>query len=142
MCYQVIKLPTIQTPLVNKFYNLHRARGRAARHDQIWVAKVGSSIIAACRIQPVESYWLIVGVLVAPKYRKQGIASALLAQATIQFRQENHDKPLYTFCYSHLILFYKALNFVEADATLPAALENRLQAYVRQKRDLVAMYYD
>ena len=42
-------LEPIKTPLVNKFYDKHNARGRASKADQVWVAYKETEI-ANCRL--------------------------------------------------------------------------------------------
>ncbi|KJY90845.1 N-acetyltransferase [Pseudoalteromonas piscicida] len=134
-------LPAIMTPLVNKFYDAHKARGRAAKHDKVWVVKERSDIIAACRFQPVDGNWLLVGVYVASQYRNQGIAKTLIKTAINQFRAQQPQQIIYTFAYCHLNDFYLALGFQSNSLELPPELASRLSSYLGQNRQLVAMYY-
>ncbi|MCG9758548.1 MULTISPECIES: GNAT family N-acetyltransferase [Pseudoalteromonas] len=139
--YKVELLPAIMTPLVNKFYDAHRVRGRAAKHDKVSVVKDGSEIIAACRLQPVDGNWLLVGVYVAPQRRNQGIAKTLIESAIKQFRSEQSRQIIYTFAYCHLSDFYLSLGFQRNSRELPPELASRLSSYLGQNRKLMAMYY-
>ncbi|USE70272.1 GNAT family N-acetyltransferase [Pseudoalteromonas maricaloris] len=134
-------LPAVMTPLVNKFYAANKARGRAAKHDKVWVAKNSNEIIAACRLQPVDGYWLLVGVYVASQYRKQGIAKKLIETVIAQFRSQQPQQIIYTFAYCHLHDFYSTLGFQSNSLELPPELASRLSSYLGQNRQLVAMYY-
>ncbi|AUJ69109.1 MULTISPECIES: GNAT family N-acetyltransferase [Pseudoalteromonas] len=139
--YSVELLPAIMTPLVNKFYDAQKARGRAAKHDNVWVVKDNSKIIAACRLQPVDGYWLLVGVYVAPQFRRKGVAKKLIESAVYHFRSVNPGQTVYTFAYRHLCHFYTALGFQNNSCQLPSELASRLSSYLGQNRQLVAMYY-
>ncbi|CAH9049459.1 hypothetical protein PSECIP111951_01327 [Pseudoalteromonas holothuriae] len=121
----------VATPLINKFYQQHRGRGRATKQDQNWVAK-DLYIIAACRVQNKEGLLLLSSVLVAPEFRNKGVARALLTQALC-----HQTGDVYTFAYRHLYSFYQRLNFVEC--LLPPALQPYFNSYIAQKRDIVAM---
>ncbi|TMP33361.1 GNAT family N-acetyltransferase [Pseudoalteromonas rubra] len=127
-------LPAIQTPLVNKFYQAHRARGRATRHDQNWVLK-STEIVAACRIQCVAGSDFLSTVLVDPKLRGKGFARQLLKAVLTQ-----QHTPLYTFAYRHLATFYAKLGFeVIPPEGLPLALADKYHNYVAQGRQILAM---
>jgi len=125
------QLNTIKTPLVNKFYAQHNARGRANRQDAVWVAYDGFDIIAACRMQNRDGYLFLSTVLVAPHWRKQGIASDLIKRAT-----SSQHGVVYTFAYENLIHFYQSIgfNFV---LTLPAPLRVLFKAY--EQRNIVPL---
>ena len=127
------RLEAIKTPLVNKFYDQHNARGRATKHDQVWVAYHDSTIVAACRIQNRSDYLFLSTVLVAPTKRRQGLAKQLLKYALAE--QSSH---VYTFAYAELTDFYKSIgfNFV---LTLPSPLDTLFAVY--QQRNIVAMQY-
>ncbi|MEJ6474018.1 GNAT family N-acetyltransferase [Pseudoalteromonas piscicida] len=139
--YLIERLPAIMTPLVNKFYDKHRARGRAAKHDHIWVAKYQHEIVAACRLQPVNGDWLLVGVYVVAQHRKQGIANRLIKTAIDQLYAAAPQSAVYTFAYDYLIDFYSSLGFSCESLELPNELAGRLASYLGQNRQLVAMYH-
>lgn len=127
-------LPAIQTPLVNKFYQTHKARGKATRQDQNWVLK-GPDIVAACRVQHVTGHCFLSTVLVAPEQRGKGFAKVLL-NAVLAHQQA----PLYTFAYRHLSAFYAGLGFAAIDPlALPQGLAEKYHTYVAQGRQILAM---
>ncbi|MCO7189703.1 MULTISPECIES: GNAT family N-acetyltransferase [unclassified Pseudoalteromonas] len=129
-------LPAIQTPLVNKFYQAHKARGKATRQDQNWVLK-STEIIAACRVQCVAGSDLLSTVLVVPEHRGKGLARQLLVAVLAQ-----QHTPLFTFAYRHLATFYAGLGFEEIEPEeLPQALAEKYHTYVAQGRKLQAMQY-
>lgn len=129
-------LPAIQTPLVNKFYQAHKARGKATRHDQNWVLK-STEIVAACRVQSVASSDFLSTVLVDPKLRGRGLARQLLLAVLAQ-----QYAPLYTFAYRHLAAFYAGLGFeVIQPEALPYALVDKYHIYVAQGRQILAMQF-
>ncbi|MCG7534694.1 GNAT family N-acetyltransferase [Pseudoalteromonas sp. OOF1S-7] len=129
-------LPALQTPLVNKFYQAHKARGKATRQDENWVLK-GTEIVAACRVQRIAGHHFLSTVLVAPEQRGKGCARALLdavlaAQSSV----------LYTFAYRHLRAFYEGLGFVMIEpVALPQGLAEKYHIYVAQGRQIQAMQY-
>jgi len=128
------QLPAIKTPLVNKFYNTHNARGRANKQDQLWVAYHGIDIIAACRIQHREGYLFLSTLLVAPAWRRQQIAQQLLR---IMLSEQQHK--VYTFSYRNVIALYQALGFV-VTANLPKVLDTLFNCY--KNRDVTAMTFE
>ncbi|TMP24030.1 N-acetyltransferase [Pseudoalteromonas rubra] len=129
-------LPAIQTPLVNKFYQAHKARGKATRQDQNWVLK-STEIVAACRVQCVASSDFLSTVLVDPKLRGRGLARQLLMAVLA-----SQHTPLYTFAYRHLATFYAGLGFEEIEPErLPQALTEKYHTYVAQGRQILAMQY-
>jgi N-acetylglutamate synthase-like GNAT family acetyltransferase len=125
------RLASIKTPLVNKFYALHNARGRANKQDEVWVAYDDFDIIAACRVQTREGTLFLSTVLVAPQWRNKGIASELIKRSV----SAQHDV-VYTFAYQNLIHFYQSIgfNFV---LTLPAPLMILFKAY--EQRNIIPL---
>ncbi|MDK2596422.1 GNAT family N-acetyltransferase [Pseudoalteromonas obscura] len=131
-CY---RLPEIQTPLVNKFYQANRVRGRATKQDTVWVTK-SSELIAACRVQNVEQYAFLSTVFVATAYRGQGVAKRLLLCAI------ESQECVYTFAYRTIAPLYSQLNFVEIDQlTLPTVLREKFVNYTNQGREIIAMCF-
>lgn len=127
------RFEAIKTPLVNKFYSQYNARGRATKHDQVWVAYYDFIIVAACRIQNRNDHLFLSTVLVAPTRRRQGLAKQLLKHALC-----SQSSLVYTFAYAELTDFYKSIgfNFV---LTLPSPLDTLFAVY--QQRNIVAMQY-
>ncbi|EAW27536.1 hypothetical protein ATW7_12106 [Alteromonadales bacterium TW-7] len=54
--YTTQLLDKVKTPLVNKFYKLHGASGRANKQDQVWVIYLDEQIVAACRVQHKSNF--------------------------------------------------------------------------------------
>lgn len=129
----VVRLDDIKLPLVNKFYNYHRARGRANKADQIWVVYAEAEIIAACRIQTIEASLFLSTLMVAPDWRGKGVASLLL-----QHCLEPQTQPVFSFVYQTLIDFYRQNGFNYA-LTLPTSLITLFDRY--RHRKVAAMQY-
>lgn len=127
------RLAAIKTPLVNKFYNTHNARGRANKQDQVWVAYHEYEIIGACRIQHRESHLFLSTLLVTPLWRGKKVAKQLL---TIALKAQS--QVVYTFAYHHLLDFYSGLGFAE-QRSLPVLLDTLYKSY--SNRNIVAMIY-
>ena len=140
MTLEITPLAVIKTPLVNKFYAEQGARGRAAKHDKVWVARAQGAIIGACRYRPVAGQWLLCGVYIDSKWRGQGVAKRLLSCAMVEFQQLLPGTTIYTFAYAHLQSFYCYLGFAQCEQLMPE-LQSLLSSYLGQKRQLVAMYY-
>lgn len=137
------QLDSVQLPLINKFYQAHKVRGRAKRSDQLWVAKSDSQIVAALRLTPSSknpdspgSFPLLCGVFVAEDFRHQSIASRLITKAVAS------ERITYTFAYRHLTLFYQSLGFSRvSQQQLSASLSGRFHTYTRQGRDIIPMCF-
>ena len=132
---EVVQLDTLRIPLVNKFYDRCRAKGRAKKHDTVWVVYYRSHIIAACRIQLLEDKLFLSTVMVDPEYRGLG-----LARFFIQNVLSDLEHPLFTFAYENLRHFYTSVGFVYVDS-LPSSLSSRFKQYQKQQGNLIAMYF-
>ncbi|KZN43715.1 GNAT family N-acetyltransferase [Pseudoalteromonas luteoviolacea] len=129
-------LPAIQTPLVNKFFQEHKVRGRATKQDQVWVIKQ-ADLVAACRVQNVDNDAFLSTVFVDSAYRGQGLAKMLVAHAI-----ENTEQCVYTFAYQDVTALYSKLEFESVDiVSLPSALQKKFASYIKQGRDIVPMCY-
>ncbi|MDK1287146.1 GNAT family N-acetyltransferase [Pseudoalteromonas sp. B95] len=128
-------MPAIQTPLVNKFYQANRVRGRATKQDAIWVVKA-PSIIAACRLQKIEQETFLSTVFVEQAYRGKGVAKQLLQSAI------KREPCVYTFAYQAVVPLYSKLNFIVIDEkVLPAKLRQMFASYTKQGREIIAMCF-
>lgn len=98
-----------------------------------WV--IGNAEIQAglCLTAVDDGYWLT-GLLVAPNYRRRGLAQRLVRNVI-----GHHAGTIWLFCSPELTSFYTLLGFVETES-LPPSLASRLQAYRRNKA-LVALYH-
>jgi len=126
-------LEPIKTPLVNKFYDKHKTRGRATKADQVWVAYKETEIIAACRVQNQAGLLFLSTLYVDEMWRGQKIASQLLA--TLIASQKG---TVFTFVYQNLIDFYLQNGFNYA-LTLPNSLQSLFEVYAH--RNVVAMHF-
>ncbi|MCQ8878152.1 GNAT family N-acetyltransferase [Pseudoalteromonas shioyasakiensis] len=128
---RVVRLDPIKTPLVNKFYDKHGARGRATKQDDVWVVYSAAEIIAACRIQNRDEHLFLSTLFVDSNWRAQGIAKRLLLALIAE-----QQKVIFTFAYQSLIDFYRSIgfNFV---LTLPPPISTLLKVY--QQRNVVAL---
>jgi len=128
---RIVCLEPIKTPLVNKFYNKYGARGRATKQDIIWVVYAELEMIAACRIQRRDGYLFLSTLLVAPRWRKQGIAKKLLLLLL-----SKQQEAVFTFAYQSLIDFYRSIGFNYV-LTLPLPISTLFRVYKR--RNIVAL---
>lgn len=131
--YTIECLDPIKTPLVNKFYNHHRVKGRANKQDQIWVTYFNWQIVAACRLQNKSEFLFLSTVYVAPAHRGKGVAKALLSTLL-----KTVNKQVYTFSYKHLVDLYYFIGFNEV-LTYTPALQVLFDVY--QHRNIVALEY-
>lgn len=132
---EVVQLDTLKIPLVNKFYDRCRAKGRAKKHDTVWVVYYRSQIIAACRIQFIDGEYFLSTVMVEPVYRGLGLARFFILNVLSDVKQ-----PLFTFAYADLSHFYTSVGFARVDS-LPTSLSSRLKQYQKQQGNLIAMCF-
>ena len=126
-------LAPIKKPLVKKFYDKHKTRGRATKADQVWVAYKETEIIAACRVQNQAGLLFLSTLYVDEVWRCQKIASQLLAAVTAA-----QKGTVFTFVYQNLIDFYLQNGFNYA-LTLPNSLQSLFEVYAHRK--VVAMHF-
>jgi len=130
--YQLI--PTIKSPLVNKYYKLHRVSGSAASHNIIMVARSGHDMVGVAQLAPIDKLWFLTGVHVDENQRGLGIASELVKQLCAQ------QKEIYSFPFDYLMPLYERLGFeLVTPDHLPCELAQRFNAYVKQGRQIIAM---
>ncbi|NRA81232.1 MAG: GNAT family N-acetyltransferase, partial [Pseudoalteromonas sp.] len=111
----------------------HKARGRASKADQVWVAYKETEIIAACRVQNQAGLLFLSTLYVDEVWRGQKIASQLLAAVTAA-----QKGTVFTFVYQNLIDFYLQNGFNYA-LTLPNSLQSLFEVYAH--RNVVAMHF-
>lgn len=126
-------LDAIKTPLVNKFYDKHNARGRATKADQVWVAYHGLDIVVACRVQNKAGFLFLSTLYVDAAWRGKKVASQLLT--TLIAEQKG---TVFTFAYENLIDFY-LVNGFNYTLTLPNSLQSLFEVYAH--RNIVAMHF-
>ena len=109
---------------------------RARGGERIAVLTDGP-IVAAVRLRPIAGAHLLTGMLVHPAYRGCGLGHRLLEQIRPQLAQLD----CFAFPYTQLAPFYRQHGFNDAHS-LPAEIEQRLLAYRRQGRDIIAMRFN
>ncbi|WP_241663907.1 GNAT family N-acetyltransferase [Stutzerimonas nosocomialis] len=128
---QYLPLPSLQRPLLDKFYREQRSAMRTPAQASLWVARAPQIIAGLC-LSPVEGGCWLTGLLVAGTHRRAGIASALLSRAA-----ESVDGNLWLFCHPNLEGFYARRGFAPC-MQLPGPLADRYRRYSRHK-PLVAL---
>jgi len=118
-------------PLMNKFYRAHQSSMKASKDAQLWVAREEEIIAGLCLRAMAQGFWLT-GLFVAPAWRGQGVAAALVKAAV-----STCEGPVWLFCDPQLQGFYERLGFCLA-ADLPYVLHERLVRYQRNKA-MIAM---
>lgn len=104
--------------------------------DIILMARIGAGIVGAVRICREQGTVVLRGMQVRAEYRGQGIGKRLLAAAMPHL----DDAVCYCLPYSHLVHFYASKGFKTVDAgSLPEFLRNRLDGYLAEEQDLLAM---
>ena len=104
--------------------------------DIVLMAKTGVRIMGAVRVCLEQDAVVLRGMQVRAEYRGRGIGKLLLA-AVIP-----HLDHAVCFClpYSHLVDFYMSEGFRVVDAqSLPEFLRDRLDGYLAEGQDLLAM---
>lgn len=136
MSLNVYQIPTIEIPLVNKFYKGNNARGKAKRHDNVWVAKT-TEIIAACKVQTIGSHYLLTGLMVSKPWRNKKIGQMLISRLLI-----NQEKSIYTFPYISLVPWYLSLGFKQIELSeIPDAIQEKFAVYHQQGRNISVLRY-
>lgn len=124
-------LPSPQRRLLEQFYRQHGSRMRTAGDGQQWVARA-NEIVAGLNLTPVTGGFWLTGLLVAPQWRGQQVASRLVEAALTA-----NPAPVWLFCDPQLAVLYSRLGF-SCTEQLPEALASRLARYQRSK-SLLAM---
>jgi citrate lyase synthetase len=138
-CFKVSQLDKIKTPIINKFYDLNRVKGRANKQDDVWVVRHNSDIIAACRIQNISGHLFLSTLFVTDKMRHKGIARALISHLISYYKSTEHHE-IITFAYSDLTSLYFSTGFTLCD-TMPEPLAVMFNNYLKQGRKISAMRY-
>jgi len=136
-CFKVSQLDKIKTPIINKFYDLNRVKGRANKQDDVWVVRNNSDIIAACRIQNISGHLFLSTLFVTDKMRHKGIARALINHLISYYKSTEHREVI-TFAYIHLTGLYLSTGFTSCHA-MPKPLAIMFNNYLKQGRKISAM---
>jgi len=113
-------------------------RPQAPRGEAIFIASHRGQLIAALRLSPVDTVFLLRSLCVATDYRGQGVASALLDWLQGELSQIH----CYSFPYQHLRDFYGRAGFVPCEPSeAPDPVAARFSGYLAQGRDICLMRY-
>ncbi len=123
-------------PLVKQFYKKNGMRAQAPKGDLIYIGRLNHKIVAALRLQPLQSSYLLRSMCVAAELRKQAIGSKLLEH----LQPELNQLQCYTFPYAHLLNFYLRASFhlCETDSA-PEAITSKFQRYINNGKKIILM---
>ena len=103
---------------LNQFYKQHKDKARAKATDVIYVAIEKEVIHTGLRLLRYDEYFFLRSVFTAPKFRGQGIASALLSEVI-----KGCSHPIYTLPTAEAVGLYQRLGFKDvATCDIPAGL--------------------
>lgn len=123
-------------PLVKSFYKKNGMRAQAPKGDIIYIATSNNAIIAALRLHPVNSHYLLRSMCVQTDNRHQGIGSALLDH----IQGKLCEIECYSFPYTHLSDFYFRANFITFDAeSVPTAISDKYFRYLNSGKKICLM---
>jgi len=131
---QISQLEPLKYPLVNKFYDQFRVKGRAKGHDDVWVGYLGYQLIAACRIQHVAEHLFLSTLFVDPDPAYQGLG---YGRRIIQAIQSSYQTNIYLFAHPDLSPFYASVGFAAVN-TLPDELTKMLKIYQKHNLSLAS----
>lgn len=123
-------------PRVKHFYKLNDMRAQAPKGDLIFTASLNTKLVAALRLHPVNSAFLLRSMCVSADLRHQGIGSQLLHHLQSQL----DSIECYCFPYSHLQSFYKQAGFIlySADDS-PEPIADKFNRYLGNGKDICLM---
>ncbi|WP_035415686.1 GNAT family N-acetyltransferase [Ferrimonas kyonanensis] len=133
LIYQPLEVEAL--PLADRFYRSQGGKDRCRRHDRVWVARRQGRMVAVARRVPLESHWVLRGVLVEEAERRQGVATELLRRLLME-----SETPVWCFALLHLKSFYLNLGFQcpeTATEPMPTAIAGALAAYRRSQPGLL-----
>jgi len=123
-------------PLVKQFFKKNGMRAQAPKGDLIYIATINNIIVAALRLQPVNSNYLLRSMCVAANHRHQGIGSALLQNLQNKLNQIN----CYSFPYRHLTEFYSRAFFQHCEVeSAPEAIADKFKRYCNSGKKICLM---
>jgi len=123
-------------PRVKQFYKLNGMRAQAPKGDLVFSACLGSRIIAALRLHPIDNVYLLRSMCVHVDYRHQGIGNALLQYLQPQLNAIE----CYCFPFSHLTAFYSSAGFQQQDIqSVPVAIADKFTRYQNNGKDICLM---
>ena len=111
-------------------------RAQAPKGDLIYIATINNLIVAALRLQPVNTDYLLRSMCVETSRRHQGIGSALLQHLQNKLGEIN----CYSFVYSHLTEFYSRAFFKHCDIdSTPVAIADKFNRYLKNGKKICLM---
>ena len=123
-------------PLVKSFYKKNGMRAQAPKGDIIFIATSNNAIVAALRLHPVNSFYLLRSMCVQADNRHQGIGSALLDH----IQDKLNGIECYSFPYTHLSDFYIHANFVICDTeSAPTVISDKYFRYIKNGKKICLM---
>jgi len=135
--FEIQLLDKIQTPIINKFYDTYRVKGRANKQDDVWVVRYNNEIIAACRIQNISGSLFLSTLFVVELMRGKGVAKALISHV-VKHYQNTQFSNITTFAYTHLTGLYISIGFL-APEILTKELAKMYHNYQNQGRKISAL---
>ncbi|WP_237158056.1 GNAT family N-acetyltransferase [Shewanella psychrophila] len=93
-------------------------------------------IIAALRFRPIGEFNLLLGMLVHPDHRENGIGHQLINDVADKLKADK----TYLFSLPHLVGFYRKHGFSQ-DVKAPNDIERLFAKYTSQDKELVLMGY-
>ena len=137
--FNISLLDKIKTPIINKFYDLNRVKGRANKQDDVWVVRYNSYIVAACRIQYISGSLFLSTLFVIDNMRQKGIAKSIIYHL-INYYQNTEYSFITTFAYTHLADLYASTGFTLSQV-MPEPLAKMHRNYLKQGRNISTMHY-
>ncbi len=111
-------------------------RAQAPKGDLIYVAMLNQRLVAALRLHPVNSAYLLRSMCVSAEHRHQGIGSALLTYLQSPLEQIE----CYSFPFSHLLDFYARAQFQICEAaTVPQSIYDKYHRYRDNGKKIILM---
>jgi len=125
-------------PLIKQFYKKNGMRAQAPKGDLIFIATLNNKIVAALRLHPVQSHYLLRSMCVAADLRNNQIGTKLL-----EYLQPTLNKiECYSFPFEHLIEFYRRANFILYDTdAAPEAITDKFTRYINNGKKIRLMKY-
>lgn len=135
--FNVKQLMPAEYPLVNRFYKAQGYKGKA-RGNEIVFTLQQRQIVAALRIVPLAEQWLLRGVWVDSKLRRQGLGQALLEGITPLLTMSEY----YCFAEQNVVPFYLKVGFIMQDShTLPVPILQRFKTYQQRNAQLHSLMW-
>ena len=111
-------------------------RAQAPKGEAIYIASQGTKLVAALRLSPNGTNYLLRSMCVSAELRHLGIGSYLLQQ----IQAELNAIECYCFPYSNLQSFYNSAGFKLINIeSAPTAIKDKFQRYRDNGKDIALM---